>query len=59
MIRNGTIWPTLCLLVLSLLSKELNYVLIAVTAAFVVQCGGPKSIPVHHPWIVHIIFWVL
>ena len=26
-----------------------NYILFAITAAGVVPCGGPKSLPVHHP----------
>ena len=32
-----------------LLPKDLTIILFAITAAGVVPCGGPKSLPVHHP----------
>ena len=57
MIRNCAIWPTRCLEMFSLLSKELTFILLfAITAAGVVPCGGLKKSP-RSSSIVQIIFY--
>ena len=42
---------------LSKAKPKLQFILFAITAAGVVPCGGPKSLPVHHHSADYISFW--